>query len=196
MVSPEMDCLAAARAASWAGSVSESHITELNKRATEAEAKLKRLYEAIENGLINMADLSLKDRIAELTAIRDQAQADAARASGCGDDWPESYRREPEALLRGRPRQATHQDRRISPRSPSSAGSTRRGGQQVGDSAHGKQIGSAAHACCRIKRRSGGERCSQFCTEVARPKRFELLTPRFVVWCSIQLSYGRPASCR
>jgi hypothetical protein len=32
---------------------------------------------------------------------------------------------------------------------------------------------------------------AQFCTEVARPKRFELLTPRFVVWCSIQLSYGR-----
>src|SRR5262249_4714574 len=28
-------------------------------------------------------------------------------------------------------------------------------------------------------------------TEVARPKRFELLTPRFVVWCSIQASYGR-----
>jgi hypothetical protein len=27
--------------------------------------------------------------------------------------------------------------------------------------------------------------------KVARPKRFELLTPRFVVWCSIQLSYGR-----
>jgi site-specific DNA recombinase len=29
--------------------------------------------------------------------------------------------------------------------------------------------------------------------EMARPKRFELLTPRFVVWCSIQLSYGRVA---
>ena len=26
---------------------------------------------------------------------------------------------------------------------------------------------------------------------MARPKRFELLTPKFVVWCSIQLSYGR-----
>ena len=25
---------------------------------------------------------------------------------------------------------------------------------------------------------------------MAHPKRFELLTPRFVVWCSIQLSYG------
>jgi|TARA_R110000868_G_scaffold38_1_gene311 multimeric flavodoxin WrbA len=30
--------------------------------------------------------------------------------------------------------------------------------------------------------------CRLFCSEVARPKRFELLTPRFVVWCSIQLS--------
>ena len=29
---------------------------------------------------------------------------------------------------------------------------------------------------------------------MARPKRFELLTPRFVVWCSIQLSYGRAGS--
>ena len=28
-------------------------------------------------------------------------------------------------------------------------------------------------------------------SEGSRPKRFELLTPRFVVWCSIQLSYGR-----
>ena len=35
---------------------------------------------------------------------------------------------------------------------------------------------------------------------MAHPKRFELLTPRFVVWCSIQLSYGcvpkrRGAAC-
>jgi hypothetical protein len=27
--------------------------------------------------------------------------------------------------------------------------------------------------------------------KVARPERFERPTPRFVVWCSIQLSYGR-----
>ena len=34
-----------------------------------------------------------------------------------------------------------------------------------------------------------GQFCSQKC-EMARPKGFEPLTPRFVVWCSIQLSYG------
>ena len=57
------------------------HIAELRKRASEAEAKLKRLYEAIENGVVDMADPSLKGRIAELTAVRDQAQADAERAT-------------------------------------------------------------------------------------------------------------------
>ena len=31
---------------------------------------------------------------------------------------------------------------------------------------------------------------SSIAEEMAHPKRFELLTPRFVVWCSIQLSYG------
>ncbi|MBS0222347.1 MAG: recombinase family protein [Proteobacteria bacterium] len=57
------------------------HIAELHKRATEAEAKLKRLYQAIEDGVANVADRSLKDRIAELTTIRDQARADADRTT-------------------------------------------------------------------------------------------------------------------
>ena len=58
------------------------HVAELERRATEAEAKLKRLYEAIENGVVDMGDSSLKERIAELTAIRDQAKGDAERAVG------------------------------------------------------------------------------------------------------------------
>src|SRR6202795_777515 len=59
-----------------------THVAELRKRATEADAKLKRLYDAIENGVTDLSDLMLKDRIAELKAIRDQARADAERAEG------------------------------------------------------------------------------------------------------------------
>jgi hypothetical protein len=52
----------------------------LRKRAAEAEAKLKRLYEAIENDVADLSDPMLKERVAELKAIRDQARADAERA--------------------------------------------------------------------------------------------------------------------
>ncbi len=57
-----------------------SHIAELRKRAAEADAKLKRLYDAIENGIADLTDPMLKDRVTELKAIRDQARADAERA--------------------------------------------------------------------------------------------------------------------
>src|ERR1700674_3197179 len=59
-----------------------THIAELRKRAAEVDAKLKRLYDAIENGVADLADPMLKDRVAELKAIRDQAHADAGRAEG------------------------------------------------------------------------------------------------------------------
>jgi site-specific DNA recombinase len=57
-----------------------AHIAELRKRAAEAEAKLKRLYDAIENGVADLSDPMLKERVAELKAIREQARADAERA--------------------------------------------------------------------------------------------------------------------
>jgi site-specific DNA recombinase len=57
------------------------HIAELRKRAAEADAKLKRLYEAIKAGIADLSDPMLKGRIAELTTIRDQARADAERAA-------------------------------------------------------------------------------------------------------------------
>jgi site-specific DNA recombinase len=56
------------------------HIAELNKRAAETELRLKRLYDAIESGVADLDDPALKDRIAGLKAIRDQAQADAQRS--------------------------------------------------------------------------------------------------------------------
>ena len=56
-----------------------AHIAELKRAATEADAKLRRLYEAIEDGLLSASDGSLKDRVDELTRIRDQARIDAER---------------------------------------------------------------------------------------------------------------------
>ena len=56
------------------------HVADLERRATEAEAKLKRLYDAIENGVIDVSDPPVKGRIAELNATRDQAKGDSERA--------------------------------------------------------------------------------------------------------------------
>src|SRR5450432_3823896 len=62
-----------------------AHIAELRRRATEANAKLKRLYDAIENGIADVSDPMLKERVTELKAIRDQAPTDAERAEGALD---------------------------------------------------------------------------------------------------------------
>jgi site-specific DNA recombinase len=59
-----------------------THIAELRKRLTEVDAKLKRFYDAIENGVADLGDPMLKDRVVELKVIRDQAHADAERAEG------------------------------------------------------------------------------------------------------------------
>ena len=56
------------------------HIADLNRRAAEAEARLRRLYDAIEAGVAELDDPALKDRIDGLKAIRDQSKADAERA--------------------------------------------------------------------------------------------------------------------
>jgi site-specific DNA recombinase len=59
----------------------QQHIAELNKRATETDLRLNRLYDAIEGGVANLDDPELKSRIATLKATRDQARVDADRAS-------------------------------------------------------------------------------------------------------------------
>ncbi len=65
------------------------HLAELNRRITETDQRLNRLYDAIESGVAALGDLGLKDRIANLKAIRDQAAADAERIrmtlDGSGD---------------------------------------------------------------------------------------------------------------
>jgi Recombinase len=62
-----------------------THIAELRKRAAEADAKLNRLYDAIENGIADVSDPLLKERVTGLKSIRDQARADAERAEGALD---------------------------------------------------------------------------------------------------------------
>mgnify|MGYP002653886942 CR=1 FL=1 len=57
-----------------------THIAELNRRATESELRLKRLYDAIEAGIADSDDPVLKGRIDGLKAIRDQARANAEHA--------------------------------------------------------------------------------------------------------------------
>lgn len=58
-----------------------AHVADLNKRATETDLRLKLLFDAIENGIADVSDPVLKDRIATLKATRDQAKADAERVT-------------------------------------------------------------------------------------------------------------------
>jgi site-specific DNA recombinase len=63
------------------GERGREHISELNKRAVETDLRLKRLYDAIEAGVADLGDPALKERIASLKAIRNQAQVESARAA-------------------------------------------------------------------------------------------------------------------
>ncbi len=63
----------------------KQHIDELERRATESELRLKRLYDAIEAGVADLDDPALKERIVGLKVIRDQARVDADRAQAMLD---------------------------------------------------------------------------------------------------------------
>ncbi len=53
---------------------------ELKEKASEAQQRLSRLYSAIERGAVDLDDKDISERIASLRAVRDQAQAEIARA--------------------------------------------------------------------------------------------------------------------
>jgi site-specific DNA recombinase len=58
----------------------KDRVGDLRRQAADAEGELTRLYEAIEDGLADLADSNLKARIAELTRTQDAANADAEGA--------------------------------------------------------------------------------------------------------------------
>jgi DNA invertase Pin-like site-specific DNA recombinase len=70
------------------GDRQRERIAELKRQAVDANAKLTRLYAAIENGVADLADENLKGRVAELQKIRDAARADVERAEGAGKGQP------------------------------------------------------------------------------------------------------------
>ncbi len=99
-----------------------AHIAELRKRASEADAKLKRLYDAIGNGVADLSVPMPKGRIAELKVIRDQARADAERA----EDAIERLGRSPGRLASGCGPRAAAIAVTISAHSPSASKWTRK----------------------------------------------------------------------
>jgi len=61
------------------------HLAELHKRIAETDQRLNRLFDAIESGVADLDAPGLKERIAGLKAIREQASADAERAQAALD---------------------------------------------------------------------------------------------------------------
>ncbi len=62
------------------------HLAELNKRITETDQRLNRLFDAIESGVADLDAPGLRERIAGLKAIREQAATDAERAQAALDN--------------------------------------------------------------------------------------------------------------
>lgn len=56
-------------------------VADLNKKSAEAQQKLSRLYQAIENGVADMDDADFAQRVSALKLARDQANVEAERAS-------------------------------------------------------------------------------------------------------------------
>ena len=61
------------------------HLAELHKRVTETDQRLNRLFDAIESGVADLNAPGLKERIAGLKAVREQASAEAERAQAALD---------------------------------------------------------------------------------------------------------------
>lgn len=59
----------------------QHHIDELSGRAADAERRLRNLYDAVENGTLTSLDRMFKERVSELSAMREQAEMDADRAA-------------------------------------------------------------------------------------------------------------------
>ena len=150
--------------------------TEARGRGGRDGCAAQRLYDAIENGIADVSDRMLKERVTELRAVRDQARADAERAEGALDRLGPSITPQ---TLKTFARQA-RKGMRVE------GGGYRRDhlralAQRIEVDAKELEKRAPAHARRRLKCKIGNVWSAQFCTEVARPEGFEPPTPRFVV---------------
>ncbi len=170
-----------------------AHIAELRKRGSESEAKLKRLYDAIENGIADVSDPMLKELVTDLKSIRDLARADGERAEGAldrlGPSIAEHYTASTQNLRQPGPQAHEDRERRLPSRPPPRAGPAHRSRRER-SSHHGVEKRAPAHARRGFQRKNGRFWSAQFCTEVAHPTRFERVTFASGEQRSIQLSYG------
>jgi site-specific DNA recombinase len=146
-----------------------AHIAELRKRASEADAKLKRLYDAIENGIADLADPMLKERIAELKS--DPRSGPRRRRAGRGRDRTarsEHHAAGSQNIRQAGPQADANGERWLPSRPPPRARPARRSRRER-SSHHGVEERTSAHPRRRLERKNGGFWRAQFCTEVARP---------------------------
>ena len=153
-----------------------ARIADLQAKVSEAEEKLRRLYRMVEDGLCETDEI-LRDRIRVLKEGRDHAKASLERARA---QLQPDYRIDPELIDR--------------------FGAMMRQNVKTGSIPFRKAYIQSVVDCVEVDddivRIYGSKstleqviagqgrsyvRCSQFCTKVARPKGFELMTPRLVV---------------
>jgi hypothetical protein len=140
-----------------------------------------------------------QSEVGKLIASESQRARDCQQDSIVGEA-PGSFRSDPAGMMTSRPLRVAcrvtlatsliwheqeknddgEHDRRFAAGLEARARPARRSGHEK-SSHHGSQKRALACASRRVGRKNGGFWSAQFCTEMARPKRFELLTPRFVV---------------
>ena len=165
----------------------DARLTALEREVANAEEKLKRLYKLIEDGVAEMDDL-LKERITALRGDRDRSKEALARARGnvkAKAEVTEEAVAKFSELMRQRIQEGDMPARKawltsIIDRIEVDAGTIRLFGRK-----------DVLEQCIIAGTATTPTASSHFCSGVARPEGFEPPTPRFVVWCSIQLSYGR-----
>jgi hypothetical protein len=154
------------------------HIAELNKRVAETDLRLKQLYDAIEAGVADLDDPALKERVASLKPIRDQARADAVRAAAMLESLAQ------QSIT---PQMVQRFARTARERIRIDGGGCRRDhlralAQRVEVADHevrivGSKKQSASDADRRSRRKAGYARRSQLCSEVADGVGFEPTSP-------------------